>query len=302
MIIVFTGDPYLARRALLREAEHKGLSPRFLPPDPTRLQQAASGGLFGPSGALVDLREAAEAEWKALRPALEALPADALVLLLDPKPSAARSRWYKAHAEVRDHPTPKWKDKVRWVENELKSRGLKAPSAVAQYLAGLEGDLEALAMELEKLELLSPPLSVEKVRAVVALEAPLGAFDLVRAVTEGRFREALKLLRMLLARGEEPLRILGALSWQYTTLAKAWALLAENPLLGEKEAAGLLGVHPYAARQALLLAKRLDEARLRAALAALVAAERRAKEAGNPVLALEEVLWELTRLFAPSIP
>ena len=289
----------------MQEARVLGLSPRLLPPEPAVVVQEASGGLFGPSGALVDLRDASEGEWKPLREVLEGLPPDALVLLLDPKPTAARSKWY-TKARIREHPTPQGKDLVRWVENRAKAMGLKTNAAIHQYLASLLGGrgsaenpamgLESLQRELEKLTLVTPPITLEKVQALAALEAPLSGFDLVRAVTEGKASAAFRLLQGLMERGEDPIRILGALSWQYAKLARAWAHLYEDPLLGEGEAAGLLGMHPYAAKQTLALAKTVDAKMLDRALETLVRAEQAAKTGRDPRLALERAVAELARL------
>ena len=165
MVIAFTGDPFLAREALLEEARLRGLS-RFTEPTPEALAQALAPGLFGGGGAMLDLREVGEAEWKALKPLLESVPEGVPVLLLDPKPSPSRAAFYR-NRERRDFPTPKGKDLVRHLENRAKRLGLRLPGGVAQYLASLEGDLEALERELEKLALLSPPLTLEKVEKVV---------------------------------------------------------------------------------------------------------------------------------------
>ncbi|PZA06616.1 MULTISPECIES: DNA polymerase III subunit delta [unclassified Meiothermus] len=303
MLLAFTGDPLLAREALLQEARVRGLSPRLLPPEPALVAQEASGGLFGPSGALVDLREIGEGEWKLLKEALEPLPEMAIVLLLDPKPTAARSKWY-GKERIREHPTPQGKDLVRWIENRAKAMGLKTNAAIHQYLASLLGGrstaenpalgLEALQRELDKLTLVTPPVTLEKVQALVALEAPLSGFDLVRAVTEGKTSTAFRQLRGLMERGEDPIRILGALSWQYAKLAQAWAQLYENPLLGEREAAGLLGMHPYAAKQTLALAKTVNPEVLDQALEILVKAEQAAKTGRDSRLALEKAVAELS--------
>lgn len=120
---------------------------------------------------MLDLREVGEAEWKALKPLLESVPEGVPVLLLDPKPSPSRAAFYR-NRERRDFPTPKGKDLVRHLENRAKRLGLRLPGGVAQYLASLEGDLRALERELEKLALLSPPLTLEKVEKVVALRPP----------------------------------------------------------------------------------------------------------------------------------
>ncbi|RDI96345.1 DNA polymerase III subunit delta [Meiothermus sp. QL-1] len=298
MIQVFTGDSLLAREALLQEARLQGLTPQLIPPDPEQVAQAASGGLFGPGGALVDLREATEAEWRSLREVLEGLPPGALVLLLDPQPSAARNRWYAEHAQRRDHPAPAPKELAQWVVNRARYHGLKLSAAVAGYLAGLLSKddplgLEALDQELKKLALLPSPPSLEKVQALVALEAPLSGFDLVRAATEGRLSQALRTAKQLLERGEDPLRILGALSWQYVRVARAWALLQEDPLLGESAAAQRLGLRPYAARQVLLLARRMSEEAVLGALETLLQAEEAAKSGRDPRLALERAVVRL---------
>ncbi|MCS7058950.1 MAG: DNA polymerase III subunit delta [Meiothermus sp.] len=296
MILVFTGEPFLAREALLQEARLQGLPLRLVPPDAALVAQEVQGGLFGPGGALVDLRELAEADWKPLREVLEALPKGAVVLLLDPKPSASRGRWYAERAQRRDHPVPGPRELAQWVANRARHHGLRLSGAVASYLAGLVGGrenpmgLEALDQELRKLTLATPPLTLEKVQALVALDPPLSGFELVRATAEGRLTQALRLGRDLLERGEDPLRILAALSWQYVQVAKAWALLRDEPFLGEGALAKALGLHPLAAKQALSLAKGMSGEAVGRALEILLEAELAAKTGKDPRLALERAV------------
>ncbi len=296
--MAFTGDPFLAREALLEEAQLRGLA-RFTEPIPEALAQALSPGLFGGAGAMLDLREVGEGEWKVLKPLLERVPEEVPVLLLDPKPTPARAAFYRAR-ERRDFPTPKGKDLVRHLENRAKRLGLRLPAGVAQYLAGLvqpfggalEPDLEALERELEKLALLEPPLTLEKVEKVVALRPPVTGFQLVGAVLEGNAKEAFRRLRALKEEGEEPLRVLGALAWQYALLARAWMLLKEVPRPKEEDLTRL-EAHPFAARKALEKAKGLGLEELKRALDLLMAAEERAKGGKDPWLALEEAVLGL---------
>ncbi|MDM7324881.1 MAG: DNA polymerase III subunit delta, partial [Thermus sp.] len=282
MVIAFTGDPFLAREELLREAQLRGLT-RFTEPTPEALAEALSPGLFGEAGAMMDLREVSEGEWKAIKPLLERVPEGVTVLLLDPKPTPSRAAFYRTR-ERRDFPTPKGKDLVRHLENRAKRLGLKLPAGVAQYLASLEGDLEALERELEKLALLTPPLTLEKVEGVVALRPPVTGFDLVRTVLEGDAQKAFRHLKRLKEVGEEPLRLLGAFSWQFSLLARAWMLLQENPRPTDTDLARL-EAHPYAVKRALELARPLRAETLKASLATLIEAERRAKEGKDPWLA-----------------
>ncbi|MGC8968734.1 MAG: DNA polymerase III subunit delta [Thermus sp.] len=290
MVIAFTGDPFLAREALRKEAELLGL-PGFTEPTPEALAQALAPGLFGGGGAALDLREVGEAEWKALKPLLEEVPEGVPVLLLDPRPSPSRAAFYR-NRERRDFPTPKGKDLLRYLENRAKRLGLRLPSGVAQYLASLEGDLEALERELEKLSLLSPPLTLERVERVVALRPPLTGFDLVRAVLKKDPKEALLRLKRLKEEGEEPLRLLGALSWQFSLLARAFFLLKEDPRPKEEDLARL-EAHPYAAQKALEAARGLGEGSLGEALDTLIEAEKRAKGGKDPWLALEAAVLRL---------
>lgn len=298
MVIAFTGDPFLAKEALLQEASLRGLT-RFTEPMPEALAEALSPGLFGQAGAMLDLREVSDGEWKALKPLLENVPEEVAVLLLDPKPTTARAAFYRTR-ERRDFPTPKGKDLVRHLENRAKRLGFRLPAGIAQYLASLEGDLEALERELEKLALLPPPLTLEKVERVVALKPPVSGFDLVRAVLEGEAKAAFRHLRRLREEGEEPLRLLGAFAWQFSLLARAWMLLKENPRPTEADLARL-EAHPYAAKRALELARGLSKEALEASLDALIQAERRAKEGKDPWLALERAVYTLLHL-TPAEP
>lgn len=310
MIQVFTGDSFLAREALLQEAGLQGLAPRLMPPEPSLVAQEASGGLFGPCGALVDMRDLLEAEWKPLKEVLETLPPDAVVLLLDPRPTLARSKWYADKAHKRDHPTPGPKEMTNWIINRARHYDLKLPGAIASYLAGLVGGkgsaenpamgLEALDQELKKLTLASSPITLEKVQALAAMDTPISGFDLVRSTTEGKPTQAFKYARELLERGEDPLRILGALSWQYVRVAKAWALLQDDPMMGEGMAASALGMHPYAAKQTLLLAKKMSGEAPQKALEILMEAEEAAKTGKDMRLALERAMVALASIHRPA--
>lgn len=298
MVIAFTGDPFLAKEALLQEASLRGLT-HFSEPTPEALAETLSPGLFGQAGAMLDLREVSDGEWKALKPLLENVPEEVAVLILDPKPTTARAAFYRTR-ERRDFPTPKGKDLVRHLENRAKRLGFRLPAGIAQYLASLEGDLEALERELEKLALLPPPLTLEKVERVVALKPPVSGFDLVRAVLEGEAKAAFRHLRRLREEGEEPLRLLGAFAWQFSLLARTWMLLEENPRPTEADLARL-EAHPYAAKRALELARGLSKEVLEASLDALIQAERRAKEGKDPWLALERAVYTLLHL-TPAEP
>jgi len=291
MLVAFTGDPYLARRALERELRHHRLPLGLVSPE--ALPERLAPGLFGEAGGAVDFRELKSEVWALIKPLLENLPQSILLLIYDPKPTAARSRWYKAHAEVRHLPTPRYGERVAFVQKEMKRLGIKAPAAVAQILAESEADTEGLVREVEKLALATPPITPEKALLLLGAPATGSAFDLLDPIAERRTPEALSRLAELLEKGEAPLRVLGALSWHYVRLYSL-ALLDPPPRRPE-EAAKALHVSPFAARRLLAAHRRMPEARLARSLNALYDAEHAMKRGRDPVLTLEHLITELAR-------
>ncbi len=291
MLVAFTGDPYLARRALEHELRHLRLPLELVRPE--ALPERLVPGLFAEAGGAVDFRELKSETWALLKPLLEHLPESIPLLIYDPSPSAARSRWYKAHAEVRHLPAPRYGERVAFVQKEMKRLKVKAPPAVAQILAESEADTEGLVREVEKLALATPPITPAKALALIGAPAAGSAFDLLLPIAERRTAEALGRLAELLEKGEAPLRVLGALSWHYVRLYTLF-LLDPAPRRPE-EAARALHVSPFAARRLLAAAQRMPEARLMRSLNALFEAELAIKQGRDPVLALEHLITELAR-------
>ncbi len=294
MWIAFTGDPYLARREALKEARLRGLAERLLPPQPEALEALAQPGLFGGLGGVLDFRELSESTWKELKERLERLPSD--LLIYDPKPTSGRTRFYKHRGEVRRFPTPRFGERRVFVQNLLKARGLKAPAAVVHLLAESEADTEGLVREVEKLALLDPPLTPERVAPLLAWSPSQSAFDLAEPLARREPGEALAVLRRLLEAGEAPLRILGALGWHYAKLAALGWHLEHRPRAREAEVAKALGVAPFAARRLLGQYRRMGAHRVERALGLLVESERRAKSGGDPTVQLAALVDRLARL------
>ena len=291
MLVAFTGDPYLARRALAKEQRLARLPSGFI--EPEALPERLAPGLFAEAGGAVDFRELKSETWARIKPFLEKLPENLLLLIYDPKPTPARSRWYKAHAEVRNYPTPRFRERLAFVQKEMKRLGIKAPPAVAQILAESEADTEGLVRELEKLALATPPITPEKALALLGAPAAGSAFDLLEPIADRRTPEALDRLGGLLAKGEAPLRILGALSWHYVRVYEL-SLLDPAPKR-EEEAAKALHVSPFAARRLLIAGRRMSATRLYRSLETLLETELAMKQGRDPVLALENLIMELAR-------
>lgn len=119
-----------------------------------------------------------------------------------------------------------------WIRTESGRLGVRLSQEAAGGLTHLAlslkgeegGSLNLLRRELEKLASYVPP---EKTAGMQDVEAVRGGapgasvFDLARAIAERRESRALWILARNLDSGEDPLRILGALAWQFRQLWKA---------------------------------------------------------------------------------
>jgi len=119
-----------------------------------------------------------------------------------------------------------------WIRSESGRAGVRLSGEAAGALAHLAlslkgeagGSLNLLKRELEKLAAYVPPdrtAGVQDVEAVRGGEPGASVFDLARAIAERREGRALWILARNLDSGEDPLRILGALAWQFRQIWKA---------------------------------------------------------------------------------
>lgn len=315
-LIAFTGHPFLAEETLHATLAARGLRASELPRfggeevTPTNLGPHLAPSLFGDGGVIVDL--AGVRPDKALLDLL--LSAPVTVAVLDEAPPATRLKAYEKGGEVIASPAPSKAGEVTaWVIARAKQRRLGLGRDAAAYLAEVFGsDLAGLAGELHKLELLAQPgptkpgqnqpgqhqpsqaLSREDVQRLVGREPPGDSFAMLDAATAGRPKPALEQLRRLLASGEDPFKLLGAVVWQYGLIARCVALLQEEGRVGEAAAAARLGAKPYSVRKALDVARRLDERRMRGHLLRIQGADLALKRGGEPGAVLERLLIELS--------
>lgn len=297
-LIAFTGHPFLADETLRHTLSQRGLPPRDLPRLAAEevseggLRPHLSPGLFGDGGVIVDLAGA-----KADKALLELLAgAPVTVAVLDETPNAARLKIYEARGEVVPSPSPaRPGDVTGWVVTRAKSMRLPLDKGAAAYLAEVFGtDLAGIASELSKLELLDGPHSREAVARVVGREPPGDSFAMLGAATAGRAAEAVTQLRRLMLSGEDPFRLLGAVVWQYSLVARCVALLQEEGRVTEAAAAQRLGVKPFPAKKALDVARRLNEAKICAHLGRILDADLAMKRGLDPAVTLERLIVQLS--------
>ncbi|WP_288433386.1 DNA polymerase III subunit delta [uncultured Deinococcus sp.] len=297
-LVAFTGNRFLADETLRDTLAARGLSPRELPrlggEDVTaeQLGPHLSPGLFGDGGVIVD--------FEGLKPdkaLLELLAgAGVTVAVLDEAPPATRLKVYEKSGEVIASPAPsKPGDVTGWVVGRAKKQKLPLDRAAATYLAEVFGaDLAGIAGEMNKLALLGGPLGREEVARVVGREPPGDSFAMLGAATAGRPGEALTQLRRLLASGEDPFRLMGAVVWQYSLIARCVALLQEEGRVTEAAAATRLGAKPYPVKKALEVARRLNETRIRGHLTRILDADLAMKRGQDADAALERLIIQLS--------
>ncbi|GHF57307.1 DNA polymerase-3 subunit delta [Deinococcus metalli] len=297
-LIAFTGPRFLAEETLRAALAARGMNVRDLPwlageeVTAQELGPHLSPGLFGDGGVIVDLAGAKPD--KALLELLAAAPVT--VAVLDETPAATRAKVYEARGEVIPTPGPvRPGDVTGWVVARAKAMKLPLGRDAAVYLAEVFGlDLAGIAGELTKLDLLDGPLDRERVAGVVGREPPGDSFAMLGAATAGRPGEAVTQLRRLLAAGEDPFRLLGAVVWQYSLVARCVALSAQEGRVNEAVAAQRLGVKPYPAKKALEVARKLNEPKIRAHLGRILDADLAMKRGLDPAVTLERLIVQLS--------
>ena len=146
----------------------------------------------------------------------------ALLIMAGPLDKSARnSKWFKtldqAGTVMQAWPV-KGDEYSRWIADRLRSAGLQvAPDVLPWLAARTEGNLLACQQEIDKLVLLAgdsnAPLDLAATEKLVADHAHFEAFDYVDKLLAGEAGPALRCLDRLREEGEEPLAVLGSVSW-----------------------------------------------------------------------------------------
>ena len=312
MILVFSGDPFLATRAARQALRARG----FRAEEVTELgegmtaeqvaQLAAQSGLFGQVALLLDFDAAFKGQG-GVKPrnevvkALEGVPTDTLVVVLDLGATAARQKIYKKLGEHHAHPTPRFDALVHWARQELTAAEVRFEKTVPQTLTDLFGeDLPGIAAEVQKLSVLDEELSSERVREIANRPAARDAFDFIEATASGDAGKALRICQSLMAQGEAPPRVLGALTWQYTLVARCVGLQADRARVDASLVTQTLKISPFVAKKALAIARNLDETRLRQVLQAILNADTAMKTGKDEGWALEALALKLAGILGKS--
>jgi DNA polymerase-3 subunit delta len=127
----------------------------------------------------------------------------------------------------------------------------------------------------------------EDVSALVVSEKTTTVWELADLLASRQSKKALEFLNRLLRNGEEPLSMLGAITWMYRKLIEASEV---KGVTNGWQAARVLGMRPEQAELALQSARKISKPRLLQGLGALQRADDRLKGGREDTRAVMEFL------------
>ncbi|PWT89294.1 MAG: DNA polymerase III subunit delta [Proteobacteria bacterium] len=183
-----------------------------------------------------------------------------------------------------------------------KEQGVQFEPGAAEDLAeAVAADLLRLKTEIDKLATYVGARRVilrQDVSAMVISEKTTTVWELTDMLASRNSRQALEFLDRLLRDGEEPLQMLGAITWMYRKLIEASEL---KGVANGWQAARALGMRPEQAGLALEASRKIARPRLLAGLRSLERADDRLKRGGEDSRSiLEFLITELTAKGASS--
>ncbi|OGQ06536.1 MAG: DNA polymerase III subunit delta [Deltaproteobacteria bacterium RIFCSPLOWO2_12_FULL_40_28] len=146
---------------------------------------------------------------------------------------------------------------VSWILMEAKHLNITLSLEAAEVLVDIFGNqLAALISSLETLMLYCHPRTNIEFKDVEAIVGSFGSekiFELSDQIGKRDFAHSAHLLDHILSQGENPVYLLVMLQRHFRLLLKARECLEER--FGEGQMAGVLGVHPFFAKNYLMQAK-----------------------------------------------
>jgi len=177
-----------------------------------------------------------------------------------------------------------------------KEQGVEFEKGAAEDLAEfVAADLMRLKTEIDKLATYAAEKKViarADVSALVISEKTTTVWELSDMLAARQSKKAMEFLNRLLRDGEEPLQMLGAITWMYRKLIEASDI---KGVANGWQAARALGMRPEQAELALQNARKISKPRLLAGLEALRSADDRLKGSGvEPRTVMEFLVAQLT--------
>ena len=194
-------------------------------------------------------------------------------------------------------PSPKEGSLPGWIHRRARTKGGEISSEAGKLLAQLVGsDLRMLDQEIEKLLVYADgrQVTATDVRLLVSRSREASIFDLVDSIGMRQTDRALVLLHEMLEDLVHPLYLLSMLARQIRILIQVSELRQRG--MSPKEAAAVLGYHPFPTEKAFTQARRFTMDQLEIAHQHLVRADWLIKTGQvEAVLALDMLVVALTR-------
>ncbi len=230
--------------------------------EPRQLPSLLMGVTLFSDKRLIILRGAAANKpfWEALGDYIEKVPADTVVIIVEPTPDK-RTRTYKllkAKSDFREFPVLGDAQLVQWVTSQVKEVGASISRADAQYLVERAGrDQWRLSEEIKKLASFNPVIDRSAIDTLVEPSPEGTAFALLDAALSGQTQQVIGMIDQLKTQ-EDPYKLFGLLASQVHTLAVV--VMAEGRSADQiaKEA----GLHPFVVRKTVNVAQRLGKERV----------------------------------------
>jgi DNA polymerase-3 subunit delta len=183
-----------------------------------------------------------------------------------------------------------------------KEEGAEFERGAAEDLAEfVAADLMRLKTEIKKLATYAGERKLirrQDVSALVISEKTTTVWELADMLASRQGKTALEFLDRLLRDGEEPLQMLGAITWMYRKLIEASEI---RGAMNGWQAARTLGMRPEQADIALRAARKTSKTQLLNGLRALEKADDRLKSSKNARMVLEFLVTELTSANALAV-
>ncbi len=183
-----------------------------------------------------------------------------------------------------------------WLQKRAKSRGFQMSLEAARMMVDRLGPKPGfLTSELEKVITYSggsKKIDVTLIGDVIGAFKLESVFDLTNALKSKNPGEALRLLANQLKHGEEPLKILGAIIWQFRFI---WEVRHHLPRqLTAAQIARAMGSRPFVVEKAMPFAEAFSQRELKKGFKDLFQADRELKTTGRePVRILEGLILKL---------
>ena len=192
---------------------------------------------------------------------------------------------------------PKEYTLVPWAITLAKEQGYSISKDVAKALVARVGARPGvLVKELEKTLLYAgkkKTVSMQDVSEVVGETKLEDVFTLTKALVDNNLDGALKILHNQLKHGEEPIKILGTISWQFRMIWEAKSYQAQGIHSGQ--IAKKMGAHPFTVDNALKYTQKFTNQQLRKFYSELVRADRILKTNSNREGAMETLIINLSQ-------